>query len=127
MSTTVLDTSALLAWLREEPGADEVDPLLDEAVVSTVNLSELAQKLTQHSADATRTITRLRTLGLHVEPFTDTDALVAAQLWPHTRTAGLSLGDRACLALARRLDAPVATADGPWATVDTGVKVCLIR
>ncbi|PRW63774.1 PIN domain-containing protein [Actinopolyspora mortivallis] len=116
--STVLDTSAVLAWLREEDGAAAVDPLLATAVMATPNWSELAQKLLQHGVDASRTLARLRVLGITVEPFTDTDAQLAAELWPHTRSAGLSLGDRACLAVARRLELPAATADRAWRSVD---------
>lgn len=123
----VLDSSAVLAWLRDEPGAEVVQPLLADAVVSTVNWSELAQKLTQHGIDARRTLARLQVLGCTVEPFTEGDALRAGELWPHTKTVGLSLGDRACLATAHRLDLPAVTADKAWTVLDVGVEVQLIR
>ncbi|MER5390298.1 type II toxin-antitoxin system VapC family toxin [Saccharopolyspora sp. NPDC002686] len=125
--TTVLDTSAILAWLRGETGADRVDAVIDNATMSTVNWSELAQKLAQHGADAARTCDRLRTFGIAVEPFTADDAVRAGELWMRTRSAGLSLGDRACLALAIRLDAPVVTADKAWQDVDVQVSVELLR
>ncbi|MDA3630771.1 type II toxin-antitoxin system VapC family toxin [Saccharopolyspora sp. WRP15-2] len=125
--TTVLDTSAILAWLRGETGADRVGAVIDNATMSTVNWSELAQKLAQHGADAARTCDRLRTFGIAVEPFTADDAVRAGELWMRTRSAGLSLGDRACLALAIRLDAPVVTADKAWQDVDVQVSVELLR
>ncbi|MGW1676787.1 type II toxin-antitoxin system VapC family toxin [Saccharopolyspora sp. NPDC002376] len=123
----MLDTSAILAWLRKETGADRVDAVINNATMSTVNWSELAQKLAQHGADAARTCDRLRTFGMTVEPFTADDAVRAGELWMRTRSAGLSLGDRACLALAIRLDAPVVTADKAWQDVDVQVSVELLR
>ncbi|MFC5992847.1 type II toxin-antitoxin system VapC family toxin [Pseudonocardia hispaniensis] len=124
---TVLDASAVLAWLRAEPGAEVVQGYLDDAVISTVNLSEVHQKLAQHGVDADRTVRRLRTLGLRVEPLGIEDALTASRLWPATRQAGLSLGDRCCLALAARLDSPAVTADTAWTCLDVGVSVVPIR
>jgi PIN domain nuclease of toxin-antitoxin system len=113
--TAVLDASAVLAWLRDEPGAEEVHPLLGTAVMSAANWSETWQKLARHGVDADRATSRLRTLGLRVEPVTEADAVTAARLWTRTRTAGLSLGDRCCLALGVRLELPAVTADTAWA------------
>ncbi|MGH3439088.1 MAG: PIN domain-containing protein [Sciscionella sp.] len=127
MSPCVLDTSAVLAWLREEPGADVVDCLLEEAIMGAANWSELAQKLLQHGADAHQTTARLATLGLTVEAFTAADALRAAELWPATRRAGLSLGDRACLALATRLELLAVIADQAWSTLELPATVQTIR
>ncbi|MDA3643529.1 type II toxin-antitoxin system VapC family toxin [Saccharopolyspora indica] len=123
----MLDTSAIMAWLHDETGADEVHAIIGTATMSTVNWSEFAQKLTHHGSDAERTCNRLRTFGVAVEPFTAEDALLAGELWARTRFAGLSLGDRACLALAIRLNAPVLTADKAWRDIDVGVSVELLR
>jgi ribonuclease VapC len=125
--TTVMDTSAVLAWLRDEPGADLVQPLLPAAIMSAANWSETWQKLHQHGVDADRATRRLRTLGLRVEPLTETDAVTAATLWTCTRMAGLSLGDRCCLALGARLDLPTVTADTAWAELDLNIPVRIIR
>lgn len=125
--TAVLDASAVLAWVRSERGAEVVAPHLTSASISAVNVSEVHQKLAQYGVDADRTITRLRTLGLRVEPVVLEDAIAAARLWPATRAVGLSLGDRCCLALAARLDVPAITADGIWSTLDVGVAVVSIR
>jgi ribonuclease VapC len=111
----VLDTSAVLAWMRDEPGAQVVDPLLAEAVMSAANWSETWQKLHQHGVDADRATHRLRVLGVQVEPLTATDAVTAARLWDRGRGVGLSLGDRCCLALAHRLGRAAVTADTAWA------------
>lgn len=114
----VLDASAVLAWLRGERGAPVVEAHLDGAVISAVNFAEVHQKLAQHGVDADRTTRRLRVLGVRVEPFSPADAVIASRLWPLTRAAGLSLGDRCCLALAARLAAPAVTADTAWTQVD---------
>ncbi|PZS30080.1 MAG: hypothetical protein DLM61_11675 [Pseudonocardiales bacterium] len=123
----MLDTSAVLAWLRDEPGANVVHPLLPVAVMSAANWSETWQKLHQHGADAGRATSRLRTLGVRVEPLTEADAVTAASLWTSTRAAGLSLGDRCCLALAARLDLTTVTADTAWAALDIPIPVRTIR
>ncbi|MGH4024742.1 MAG: type II toxin-antitoxin system VapC family toxin [Pseudonocardiaceae bacterium] len=125
--SAVLDTSAVLAWLHNEPGADLVRPLLPTAIMSAANWSETWQKLHQHGVDADRATRRLRTLGVRVEPLTETDAVTAATLWTRTRAAGLSLGDRCCLALGSRLDLPTVTADTAWAELDLNIPVRIIR
>lgn len=124
---TVLDTSAVLAWLREEPGAEVVHPLLSAAVMSAANWSETWQKLHQHGVDADRVTKRLRILGIRVEPLTEADAVATANLWSRTRSAGLSLGDRCCLALGTRLDLTTVTADTAWADLDLDIPVQIIR
>jgi PIN domain nuclease of toxin-antitoxin system len=125
--TSVLDSSAVLAWLRSEPGADVVQPLLPAAIMSAVNWSETWQKLRQHGVDADRATSRLRSLGVRVEPLSEADAVTAARLWTRTRTAGLSLGDRCCLALGARLALPTVTADTAWAGLDIDIPLRIIR
>lgn len=123
----VLDTSALLAWLRGEPGAEMVHPLLPTAVMSAVNWSEVCRKLHQRGVDADRITSRLRILGIQVEPLTEADALAAATLWARNRAAGLSLAGRCCLALSTRLDLTTVTADTTWANLDLDIPVRIIR
>ena len=126
--TAVLDASALLALLYREPGADAVEEVLDGAAISTVNWSEVLQKLTQRGVDPeSATVAALQALGLRIEPFTLADARRTAVLWESCRPAGLSIGDRACLALAHRLDAEAITADRAWKGIDAGVSVRLVR
>jgi len=124
-----LDASALLAYLQQEPGYEMVRKALREggAAISAVNLAEVQAKLKARGKDAQEITLRLKALGLHVFPFVEEDALQTADFYPPTRSKGFSLGDRACLALARRLGLPALTADSAWSTLKLGVKVRLIR
>lgn len=129
----VLDASALLAHLRDEPGADVVaEAIASGAVISAVNLAEVFSRVADRGGDPAKLAAELTQSGLldgaiTIEPFTVADAIDAARLRPLTRDAGLSLGDRACLALARRLDAPALTADSEWQGAAHGVEVQPIR
>jgi ribonuclease VapC len=129
----VLDASALLAYLRDEPGAELVaQAIADGVVISTVNLAEVFSRFADRGADPAKIADTLTQSGLldgaiTVEPFTTADAIDAARLRPFTRDAGLSLGDRACLALARRLGTPALTADTAWQGVAHDVELHPIR
>jgi len=126
-TAVVLDASALLALLFAEPGAETVaDAIAAAAVIGAVNLSEVATVLVRHQQDPAELLAPVRA-QLPVEPFTDQDAIAAAALYPQTASRGLSLGDRACLALARRLRGPALTAEQAWTQLDIGVDVQLIR
>ncbi len=125
--TAVLDASAVLALLYDEPGADSVaDHVANGAVISAVNLSEVATILIRHGRDPHTVLTPLRA-QVEVIAFTGTDALTAAQIYPHVSRKGLSLGDRACLALAQRLTAPAVTAEHIWADIDLDITIHGIR
>ncbi|MPZ24222.1 MAG: PIN domain-containing protein [Dehalococcoidia bacterium] len=123
----VLDSSALLAVLFEEPGGQDIRQRLAQAVLSTVNWSEAAQKFVERGTSFNLTAQRLFGFGLRVEPFTIEDAERAATLRPPTAALGLSLGDRACLALAERLGLAAFTADRAWARLAIGIDVRMIR
>jgi len=124
----VLDASAVLALLHQEPGADEVETALDGAVISCVNLSEVLQKAEQHGVDTEGLEFDLQGLGVRLHEFDVRSARDAAELWPVTRRLGLSLGDRACLALARSLGGVAVTTDTRWAELDaTGVSIAVVR
>lgn len=127
MSEVVLDASALLAVVLSEPGAERVADSLDDALISSVNLAETAAVLMDAGIPSARVRGRLSQLAFTTVPFEEEDAFLAAELRPLTRTLGLSLGDRACLALARRGGLPALTADRAWAELDVGVEVRLIR
>ncbi|MBI4305494.1 MAG: type II toxin-antitoxin system VapC family toxin [Chloroflexi bacterium] len=127
MSEAVLDASALLAVLEDEPGADKVLEVLYDATMSAVNLSEVVAKLRQERHDEHAIRSALGRLALTVAPFDEDQAYRAGLLRSATNSLGLSLGDRACLALAKSLDLPAYTADRSWGTLRAGVKVVVIR
>ena len=123
----VLDASALLALLFAEPGAERVaDVIAEGAVISTVNLSEVAALLVRHGQEPEKTLVPVLE-QVAVELFTPEDALTAAKLSPLTAPKGLSLGDRACLALAKRLAARAVTAERAWAQLEVDLQIELIR
>ncbi len=123
----ILDASALLAVLGDEPGGEVVAPLLDGAIISTVNWSEVLVRYVDLGLEITGRESEMESLGISLAPFTRQQAEVAAALLPRTRKAGLSLGDRACLALALDLGGQPVTANRAWGRIDVGVAVTLIR
>ena len=129
----VLDASALLALLQQEPGQMRATHAVESgAVISSVNLSEVAAKLRDigvSEAVVQQAVAALVARGLEVVDFDGALALVAAFLRPATRTLGLSLGDRACLALGKQRGEPVLTTDRAWASLppSLGVEVEVIR
>jgi ribonuclease VapC len=128
MSRIVLDASAVLAFLNEEPGADKLtDALLSEASVSTVNLTEAASKLIQAGDEPDAVWRDLDFFFPSAEWFSVEQAQIAAKLVQQTRAPGLSLGDRACLALGIALKAPVWTTDRSWKKLSVGVPIHLMR
>lgn len=123
----VLDSSAVLAVLRDEPGADFVLERSQGAAISTVNLAEVMSTIAGRGGDiavAKRNVGRLR---MRVIPFDAAQAERVGELRPLTRHLSISLGDRACLALAEKLGASALTVDRPWRRLELGVKVELIR
>lgn len=127
-SSFVLDASAVLALLHKEPGQEIVEASLAVSVISSVNWSEVLQKVIALGSREPKDVgDDLEYLGLIIIPFTADDAERAAGLWSVGRQHGLSLGDRACLSLAQRLDLPALTADRRWATLDLNTEVRLIR
>jgi ribonuclease VapC len=123
----VLDASALLAMLHGEPGADVVEEAAEDAAISTVNWSEVYQRVLARGVDVAGLRSDVEAFGLEVVPFTVDDAELAAEYSPVTRHLGLALGDRACLALARRLGLPALTADRSWLELEVGVRIQAIR
>ncbi len=127
---TVLDASAVLALVHDEPGADEVAAALQGAVLGTVNLAEVVGKLADADAgaDARELHGLLLAAGVTVEPLTAEDAVLAGVLRSVPGGRSLSLGDRCCLAIGVRSDqGEVLTADRAWAELDLPVRVALIR
>ena len=127
MADVVLDASAVLAILNSEAGAEVVWEQLPGAYLSAVNAAEVAAKLVDGGAAAEEAGQTFQRLGARIMPFEAADIVPAARIRVISRSAGLSLGDRACLALASRLGMPALTADRIWAKVETGVEIKLIR
>lgn len=125
--TPVLDASALLAYLQREPGFERVGAVLDHACISSVNWSEVLQKCARNGIDTVPVATYLTEIGLTVEIFTASQAKRAADLWSQTRALGLSLADRACLALAMEKSVPALTADKAWLDLELPIAIELIR
>ena len=128
MNSIVLDASALLAILNREPGAEKLTPtLLSGAVSSAVNLAEVHGKLVERGlsfGDAWEaTLSPIR----EAMSFTPEHAKVAGDLVAQTRVLGLSLGERACLALGLALKAPVYTADKTWSKLQVNIRIHVIR
>lgn len=123
----VLDASAILALLKQERGHDRVAAVAGRSNVSAVNLAEAGSHLTNLGQPVAQATAALGRLGLSIIPFDEEQAIETARLRPLTRSLGLSLGDRACLALARKLQLPAITADLTWGTLDIGVQVTVIR
>lgn len=123
----VLDASALLVLLNAESGAEVVSRALPQGVISAVNLSEVIAKLAEAGmpeAAARQVISRL---AVEVVPFDAEQSYIAGMLRPLTIHLGLSLGDRACLALARLLSSPALTTDRVWAQLNLGIEIEIVR
>jgi PIN domain nuclease of toxin-antitoxin system len=123
----VLDASAVIALLEREPGAEVVGQCLPNADISAVNLAEVVTKLIDRGIDRQEIIDTLREMRMRVHAFDEQSAFASAMLRAATRAHGLSLGDRACIALGIALAQPVLTADQGWARLDVGFKVQVIR
>lgn len=125
---TVLDASAVLALVQDEPGADLVEHELAGALLCTVNLAEVAGKLVDADLDPRQLAPLLRAAGVVVEPLTERDAELAGALRGIAGGRALSLGDRCCLSLALRdPSGAVLTAGRAWAALDLPLAVRLIR
>jgi len=128
MNRVVLDASALLALLNREPGADKLTPqLLSAAASSTVNLAEVHSKLVGRGLSPEDAWEATLSPVRGAVAFTAEHARLAGDLIAQTRPIGLSLGDRACLALALALKAPVYTADQSWKKLKLAVRIHVIR
>ena len=123
----VLDASAVLALLNDEAGSDHVAERLGDALISAVNWCEVAERALSVGLGLGGLKEELEDLGLRVAGFDSVHAELTAVLREPTRELGLSLADRACLALAADLEVPALTADRSWDDLDIGVEVELIR
>jgi ribonuclease VapC len=129
----VLDASAFLAYLRDEPGAEIVEnALIDGCYISIINWIEVLSKIVDLGESPDDIILQFKNEGLlenslEIIACSEEDAVTIAKLRPLTKSAGLSLGDRACLALGKRLNLPVLTADKVWSSLSLGITITLIR
>ena len=128
----VLDASALLALMQSEPGSEVVDTLLEdhECVASSVNIAEVGSKLVDKGLAPDQLRRVLSQIDVQAIDFDAEQATACAALRAATRDLGLSLGDRACLALARGMQATAVTADRAWADLDQaalGVQLRMVR
>ncbi len=127
MNRYVVDASAVLALLNDEPGADLLASPDDRFIVSAVNLAEVVAKLADDGIAPEAIDEMIDQLPLEVHAFGADMAVATGLLRTATRRFGLSLGDRACLALARGLDLPALTTDRAWRQLDLDVAVRLLR
>jgi PIN domain nuclease of toxin-antitoxin system len=125
--TYVLDASAVLALLNREPGGETVQQRLSQSVMSLVNAVEVATKLVDGGMSTAAAREAMDLLEIAMAEFDLHLAEATVELRKPTRALGLSLADRACLALAIREDATAVTADRIWASVDVGCKIEVIR
>ena len=123
----VLDTSAVIAMMRDTPGGSVVGVQIHQAAMSSVNWTEVVDDCRAHGIDADKLKRDLEVIGLSIVPFTADDARQAAEFWDPSRKIRLSLSDRACLALASRLGLPVMTASHAWKHLSVGVEIRLLR
>ena len=117
MSENVLDASAVLALLYREPGSALVATLLDVSVISAVNLAEVASRFAEDGMPWDVVLETIGNLNLEVVPFGSNQAYETGRLRPLTKTFGLSMGDRACLALAQQMQLPALTTDRSWSNI----------
>jgi ribonuclease VapC len=132
-AATVLDASALMAVLHNEDGAEiAIEAIAKGAAISVANWAEVLTKLAERGRDPEQAASETRKAegsrrALTIEPMTAADCVAIARLRLITKAHGLSLADRACLALAERLGVPAVTADKEWAKADFGAEIHLIR
>lgn len=128
MNTVVLDASALLVAINRETGHQKLtDEILSSAICSAVNLAEVQTKLVASGLSPNDAFEIALSPVREVAEFTTSQAMITGSIIPQTKSLGLSLGDRACLALALSLGAPVYTADRAWKTLTLPVQIHLIR
>jgi PIN domain nuclease of toxin-antitoxin system len=127
MNNCVLDASALLALINSEPGAERVEGVLANAILSSVNFAEIAAILMATGIPSPQIHAMISELVAEIVPFDEEQAILSAMLRAQTKQYGLSLGDRACLALGIFKNLPVLTADKAWGELDLKVPIVLIR
>jgi PIN domain nuclease of toxin-antitoxin system len=123
----VLDTSALIALIRREPGWEAVQEALGHSAVCAVHLTEAITKLTRKGGEPRLVERYLRSLPPPILPWDEEMAWESRDMAPLAWTHGISFADRACLAMARHLDAVAMTSDAEWANLGLDIRVVLFR
>jgi PIN domain nuclease of toxin-antitoxin system len=123
----VFDSSALLCYAKKERGVDQVKPVVDTALINTVNWAEVLQKILHFGINISEFSNEMALIGLTIIPFLAEDAELAAQLYDACKPYGLSLADRCCLATATRLNATVMTTDQDWSKVGLPLDIIQLR
>ena len=118
MSEYVLDSSAILALMFLEPGKERVEEIIDHSVVGRINVTEILTKLIERGSALDEAVENFNELGIPVIELDETQSKRIAELRPLTKHLGLSLGDRACLALSIQSNAIATTADRNWSELD---------
>lgn len=127
MSNVVLDASALLALIYQEPGHEIVAHAMPHAIMSAINISEVLTVLYSEGMPEQKADQEIVTLVKEIVDFDTEQARLSAKLRKLTKAQGLSFGDRACLALAKSLELPVLTADKIWTKINLDIKIKVIR
>jgi PIN domain nuclease of toxin-antitoxin system len=126
VTSVVLDASALLAFLRSEPGADKVASALADAVISAVNYSEVLKKTIERGGEIEAAADFIRGLSVAIIPFDEEQAAASAALYPQAKPHGMSFADRACLALGIQRGFAVLTTERKMALLTLPIQVKLI-
>jgi PIN domain nuclease of toxin-antitoxin system len=127
MASIVLDASVILAHMNGEPGSERAAGFLGDALISAVNVAEIVGKLVERGVSLALARQALSLYGLQTIAFDEDLAERTGALRPGTKALGLSLGDRACLALAQRAGLPALTADRTWKDLNLSIEVRLLR
>lgn len=123
----VLDASALLAFLFRERGHRAVESVITDCCIGSVNMSEVLGRFSRDGHDPHAAFRKIKASPIEIVPFSGEHAVLAAALVPQTQSLGLSLGDRACLALSISRNCPALTADRVWSELDVPIDVIQIR
>jgi PIN domain nuclease of toxin-antitoxin system len=126
-SKIILDASALLALINQEPGSEKVAAVISTACMSSVNVAEVVSKLMDKGFSEVEIREIFGALKLLIIPFDEEQGFIAGLLRADTKSLGLSLGDRACLSLAIQQKLSVLTADRVWAGLQLGLNIQMIR
>jgi ribonuclease VapC len=126
MASVVFDSSVVLAHINNEPGSERISHLFGDAVISAVNFAEVITKLAEWQVAMETARSALSRYGLQIVVFDERLAERTGALRFKTKAFGLSLGDRACLALAEWLRLPVLTTDRMWKELGLPIDVQLV-